>query len=146
LPELNEGSIWVNANMPAGISVEQARVYCRKMREILRKTPEVRSVISKSGRPEDGTDPKPINMAEIFVDLKPPSEWKRGLKKEQIIEEMARNLDALPGIETSFSQPIRDNVLESISQIDGQVVVKVFGADSALLRQKAREMLKAIAD
>ncbi|HWH69042.1 MAG TPA: efflux RND transporter permease subunit, partial [Candidatus Sulfotelmatobacter sp.] len=88
LPELNEGTIWVNANMPPGISVEQARGYCRKMREILRKTPEVRSVISKAGRPEDGTDPKPINMAEIFVDLKPPGEWKRGFTKEQVIEEM----------------------------------------------------------
>ncbi len=145
LPELNEGSIWVNANMPPGISVEQARAYCRKMRDILRKTPEVRSVISKSGRPEDGTDPKPINMAELFVDLKPPGEWKRGLKKEQIIEEMDHNLDALPGIEISFSQPIRDNVLESISQIDGQVVIKVFGDDSAALRRKAQEMLQAIA-
>jgi cobalt-zinc-cadmium resistance protein CzcA len=144
LPELNEGSIWVNANMPPGISVEQARLYCRRMREILRKTPEVRSVISKAGRPEDGTDPKPINMAEIFVDLKPQSEWKRGLTKEQIIEEMDHNLDALPGIETSFSQPIRDNVLESISQIDGQVVLKVFGDDSAKLRAKAQELLKAI--
>lgn len=144
LPELNEGSIWVNANLPAGISVEEARLYCRKMREILHRTPEVRSVISKAGRPEDGTDPKPINMAEIFVDLKPPSEWKRGLKKEQIIEEMDHNLDALPGIETSFSQPIRDNVLESISQIDGQVVIKVFGDDSAALRQKASEILRAI--
>src|SRR6516162_7431844 len=128
------------------MSVEHARLYCRRMREILRRTPEVRSVISKSGRPEDGTDPKPINMAEIFVDLKPQSEWKRGLTKEQIIEEIDRNLDALPGIETSFSQPIRDNVLESISQIDGQVVIKVFGADSAALRQKAREMLRAVAD
>jgi cobalt-zinc-cadmium resistance protein CzcA len=146
LPELNEGSIWVNANMPAGISVEQARIYCRKMREILRRTPEVRTVISKAGRPEDGTDPKPINMAEIFVDLKPPGEWKRGLGKEQLIEEMDRNLDALPGIETSFSQPIRDNVLESISQIDGQVVIKVFGDDSGALRRKAQEMLHAIAD
>ena len=146
LPELNEGSIWVNANMPAGISVDQARVYCRKMREILRKTPEVRSVISKAGRPEDGTDPKPINMAEIFVDLKPPGEWKRGLRKEQLIEEMDRNLDALTGIEISFSQPIRDNVLESISQIDGQVVIKVFGDDSGALRRKAQEMLKAISD
>jgi cobalt-zinc-cadmium resistance protein CzcA len=146
LPELNEGTIWVNANMPPGISVEQARSYCRQMRQILRRTPEVRSVISKSGRPEDGTDPKPINMAEIFVDLKPPAEWKRGLTKEQIIEEMDHNLDALPGIETSFSQPIRDNVLESISQIDGQVVIKVFGDDSAKLRAKAAEMLKAISD
>jgi cobalt-zinc-cadmium resistance protein CzcA len=145
LPELNEGSIWVNANLPPGISVEQARIYCRRMRELLLKTPEVRSVISKAGRPEDGTDPKPINMSELFVDLKPPSEWKRGLKKEQIIEEMDRNLDALPGVETSFSQPIRDNVLESISQIDGQVVIKVFGDDSAALRRKAQEMLKAIA-
>jgi cobalt-zinc-cadmium resistance protein CzcA len=145
LPELNEGAIWVNANMPPGISVEQARAYCRRMREILRQTPEVRSVISKAGRPEDGTDPKPINMAEIFVDLKPQSEWKRGLSKKQIIEEMDRHLDALPGIETSFSQPIRDNVLESISQIDGQVVLKVFGDDSAKLREKAQELLKAIA-
>jgi cobalt-zinc-cadmium resistance protein CzcA len=130
--------------MPPGISVEQARLYCRRMREILLKTPEVRSVISKAGRPEDGTDPKPINMAEIFVDLKPQSQWTRGLSKEKIIEEMDHNLDALPGIETSFSQPIRDNVLESISQIDGQVVLKVFGDDSAKLRAKAQELLKAI--
>lgn len=146
LPELNEGTIWVNANMPPGISVDQARVYCRRMREILRRTPEVRSVISKAGRPEDGTDPKPINMAEIFVDLRPPSEWKRGLSKEQIIEQMDHNLAAIPGIEISFSQPIRDNVLESISQIDGQVVLKVFGDDSAKLREKAGELLTAIAD
>lgn len=146
LPELNEGTIWVNANMPPGISVEEARAYCRRMRELLRQTPEVRSVISKAGRPEDGTDPKPINMAEIFVDLKPPGEWKRGLSKQQIIDEMDRHLAALPGIETSFSQPIRDNVLESISQIDGQVVLKVFGDDSARLRAKAQELLKAIAD
>jgi cobalt-zinc-cadmium resistance protein CzcA len=146
LPELNEGSIWVNANLPPGISVEQARTYCRKMRDLLRRTPEVRTVISKAGRPEDGTDPKSINMAEIFVDLRPQREWKRGLKKEQLIEEMDRNLAALPGVETSFSQPIRDNVLESISQIDGQVVIKVFGDDSAALRRKAQEMLKAVTD
>jgi cobalt-zinc-cadmium resistance protein CzcA len=146
LPELNEGSIWVNANLPPGISVEQARSYCAKLRDLLRRTPEVRSVISKSGRPEDGTDPKSINMAELFVDLRPPGEWKRGFSKEQLIEEMDHNLDELPGVETSFSQPIRDNVLESISQIDGQVVVKVFGDDSAALRRKAAEMLKAISD
>ena len=145
LPELNEGTIWVNANLPPGISVEEARAYCRKLRRILQQTPEVRSVISKAGRPEDGTDPKPINMAEIFVDLKPTEEWKRGMSKAQVIAEMDHNLNALPGIETSFSQPIRDNVLESISQIDGQVVLKVFGDDSAKLREKARELLEAVA-
>jgi cobalt-zinc-cadmium resistance protein CzcA len=146
LPELNEGTIWVNVNLPASVSVEQAREYCRTMRELLHRTPEVNSVISKSGRPEDGTDPKPINMAEIFVDLKPPGEWRAGMTKEKILDEMNRNLNTLPGLDFSFDQPIMDNVLESISQIDGQVVIKVFGDDSAALRKKAHEMCAAIAD
>jgi cobalt-zinc-cadmium resistance protein CzcA len=146
LPELNEGTVWVNANLPPGISVEEAREYDRKIRGILHQTPEVRTVISKSGRPEDGTDPKPINMTEIFLDFRPAGEWRRGLSREGLIAEMDEHLSALPGIEFSFSQPIRDNVLESISQIDGQVVIKVFGDDSAALRRKAHEMLKAIAD
>ncbi len=143
LPELNEGSIWVNANLPPGVSVEETRNYCRRMREILLRTPEVTTAISKAGRPEDGTDPKPINMVEIFVDLKPQKEWRPGMTKQKIIDELGHNLDAVPGVETSFSQPIRDNVLESISQVDGQVVIKVFGGDSAKLRQKAREILQA---
>jgi len=146
LPELNEGTIWVNANLPASISVDQAREYCRKMRELLHRTPEVNTVISKSGRPEDGTDPKPINMAEVFVDFKPPGEWRPGMTKDKLIDEMNRNLNTLPGIDFSFDQPIMDNVLESISQIDGQVVIKVFGDDSTALRNKAKEMCAAIAD
>ena len=146
LPELNEGTIWVNADLPASISVEQARDYCRKMRELLHRTPEVKSVVSKSGRPEDGTDPKPINMAEVFLDLKPQSEWRPGMTKQMLIDEMNNNLSTIPGIDFSFDQPIMDNVLESISQIDGQVVVKVFGDDSTSLRNKAKEMCAAIAD
>ena len=142
LPELNEGTIWVNANMPAGISVNETTALCARMRSALRQIPEVRSVISKAGRPEDGTDPKPLNMSEIFVDLKPSSEWKRKVTKNQVIEEMDRELDKIPGIETSFSQPIRDNVLESISQIDGQIVVKLFGEDSGILRTNAQNFIR----
>ena len=112
------------------------------MRAALRQIPEVRSVISKAGRPEDGTDPKPLNMSEIFVDLKPSSEWKRTVTKNQVIEEMDRELDKIPGTETSFSQPIRDNVLESISQIDGQIVVKLFGDDSGILRTNAQNFIR----
>jgi len=144
LPELNEGTIWVNTTLPPGISLEEASSLCRRMREILRKTPEVRSVISKAGRPEDGTDPKPLNMVEIFVDLYPQSEWKRGLSKAEVIHEMDANLDVLPGLEITFSQPIRDNVLESISQIDGQVVVKVFGDDVERLHANADAILHAV--
>ena len=145
LPELNEGTIWVNVNLPASVSVEQARAYGRKMRELIRRTPEVRTVVSKSGRPEDGTDPKPINMTEIFLDFKPSDTWRPGMTKEKLIDEMNRNLNTLPGLDFSFDQPIMDNVLESISQIDGQVVIKVFGDDSAALRKKAQEMCQAVA-
>ena len=128
--------------MPAGISVSETTALCARMRSALRQIPEVRSVISKAGRPEDGTDPKPLNMSEIFVDLKPSSEWKRKVTKNQVIEEMDRELDKIPGIETSFSQPIRDNVLESISQIDGQIVVKLFGEDSGILRTNAQNFIR----
>ena len=146
LPELNEGTIWVNANFPASASVEQAREYCQKLRDLLHKTPEVNTVVSKSGRPEDGTDPKPINMAEIYLDFKPKSEWRPGFTQQMLIDEMNKNVSVLPGIDISFDQPIMDNVLESISQIDGQVVIKVFGDDSTALRNKAKEMCAAIAD
>jgi cobalt-zinc-cadmium resistance protein CzcA len=81
---------------------------------------------------------------EFFVDLKPPAAWTRPLTKEQLTVEMDRALDVLPGLESSFSQPIRDNILESISQIDGQIVIKVFGEDSAILQQKAQEVLRTV--
>jgi cobalt-zinc-cadmium resistance protein CzcA len=144
LPELNEGSIWVNANFPPGLSVTEARCYCSKIQQLLHTVPEVRTVISKAGRPEDGTDPKPINMAECFVDLKPAVEWRKGFTKEKVLDAMDKALDGLPGVETSFSQPIRDNVLESISQIDGQVVIKVFGDDPKVLREQVTQVLRKV--
>jgi cobalt-zinc-cadmium resistance protein CzcA len=114
------------------------------VREILLGHEVVRSVTSKAGRPEDGTDPKPINMAEFFVDMKPPEEWPKGLTREKLVEELDKQLDELPGVEPSFSQPIRDNVLESISQIDGQIVIKVFGAEGDALRDQALKVLNTI--
>ena len=81
LPELNEGSIWINVPLPPSVSVTEASIEMGRMRDVLKKIPEVNTVISKAGRPEDGTDPKLINMAEILVDLKPESEWTRGLTK-----------------------------------------------------------------
>src|SRR6266487_174919 len=146
LPELNEGSIWVNTMLPAGISVNEARLRCGQMRRLIHTVPEVNTVVSKPGRPEDGTDPKPINMLECFVELKPVAQWRRGVTKEQLLDQMHKALDSLPGLETSFSQPIRDNVLESISQIDGQVVIKVFGEESATLQQQVDAILRKIRD
>ena len=146
LPELNEGSVWVNVNMPPSISVTEAQRMTAMFRQALATVPEVESVISKTGRPEDGTDPKLINMCEILVDLKPESQWRKGVTKRELIDEMDAAMSRFPGIETSFSQPIRDNVLESISQIDGQIVIKVFGEDLATLRDYAEQVLGAVRD
>src|SRR5213079_832548 len=93
---------------------------------------------------EDGTDPKPINMCEILVTLKPESQWRGGASKRQLIDEMDRSMSRFPGIEPSFSQPIRDNVLESISQIDGQIVIKVFGEDLDQLKDLSLQVLKQV--
>jgi len=147
LPELNEGSIWINLPMPASVSVSEAQSMLAKVRALLRTIPEVNTVISKTGRPEDGTDPKLLSMAELLVDLKPQSEWRAGVTKRQLLDQMDGLLDEnLPGLDTSFSQPIRDNVLESISQIDGQIVVKVAGDDLAVLKEQGRKTLAAIHD
>lgn len=146
LPELNEGSIWINVTLPSSVSVGEAQQLTGKFRAALAEIPEVDSVISKSGRPEDGTDPKLINMCEILVTLKPESQWRQGYPKRRLIDEMDRVMSRFPGIEPSFSQPIRDNVLESISQIDGQIVIKVFGDDLDVLRAQAQKTLAAVAD
>ena len=144
LPELNEGSIWVNLVLPPGISLTKVSQSLRGVRLALNKFPEVRGTISQAGRPEDGSDPKPVNMAEVFVDLKPQSEWTRKISKEALVVEMDEALQRLPGIEPTFSQPIRDNVLESISQIDGQIVVKLFGTEPEMMRSKMEQVLQEV--
>ncbi len=140
LPDLNEGTYWVNWDMPASVSQQEASNILRLARQALGRIPEVRTVVSKSGQPEDGTDPKTLSMAEVFVDVKPAEQWRKGLTHEGLIEEMDRALAVIPGVDPAFSQPIRDNVLESISQIKGQIVVKVAGDDLGELRRITEAM------
>lgn len=144
LPELNEGSIWINITLPTSLSVDEARNELKKLRRVVADFPEVNAVISKGGRPEDGTDPKNINMTEMLVDLKPESAWRPGIGKEALVREMEDKLNDLPGIEPTFSQPVRDQILESISQIDGQIVVKLFGDDLNVLKANANQLLTRI--
>ncbi len=146
LPEINEGSIWLNVPLDPSISVTEASAQMKRIRDAIAHIPEINTIVYKAGRPEDGTDPKLVSMAEFLIDLKPDSEWTRKLSKAEVIHEMDRALSALPGVQASFSQPIRDNILESISQIDGQIVVKIFGPDLGQLRTTGREVLAAISD
>ena len=144
LPELNEGTFWANFDMPSSVSSQEAAKILLMARNALNSVPEVRTAVSKAGQPEDGTDPKTLSMAEIFVDVKPKEEWRKGLTRDQLIEQMDAKLRGIPGIDPAFSQPIRDNVLESISQIKGQIVVKVAGEDLGELRRVAEAVQREI--
>jgi cobalt-zinc-cadmium resistance protein CzcA len=144
LPELNEGSIWVNITLPTSVSVDEAKSDLHKLRQILASFPEVNAVVSKAGRPEDGTDPKNINMTELLVDLKPDAQWRPGMTKDKLVREMEDKVNDMPGIEPTFSQPVRDQILESISQIDGQIVIKIFGDDMKTLRETGHQLLDRI--
>ena len=144
LPELNEGSIWLNVQLEPSISVGEAQRQVRRIRDTVRRVPEVNTVISKLGRPEDGTDPKIASQVEALVDLKPEDQWTRKITKQEVLSEMENLLNEIPGIQLSFSQPIRDNVLESISQVDGQIVIKVIGDDLEQIHQYGTAILNEI--
>ena len=146
LPELNEGTIWVNLSLPPSVSLDETRARMADVRRALHTVPEVHTVISKAGRPDDGTDPKVLNSTEIFVDFIPEAQWRPGVKKDDLIREMDRAVSAIPGMEPSFSQPIRDNVLESISQVDGQIVIKIQGDDLERIHEEAQRVLGEISD
>ncbi|HEY2630292.1 MAG TPA: efflux RND transporter permease subunit, partial [Usitatibacter sp.] len=145
LPELNEGTTWVNLMLPPSVSPDEAMEQMRAVRKALHSVPEVNTVISKVGRPDDGTDPKIFNSAELFVDFVPESSWRPGKTKDDLVEEMDAAVSAIPGMEPSFDQPIRDNVLESISQVDGQIVIKVRGDDLEQLNAEGHQILEAVA-
>ncbi len=146
LPELDEGSIWANVALPPSVSPTEAQEQARAIRNALRSVPEVNTVISKVGRPDDGTDPKIFNGAEFLVDLKPEHEWRSGKTKDGLISELDIAVSAIPGAKAAFSQPIRDNVLESISQIDGQIVIKVRGDDLESIVAHGEKILGLISD
>lgn len=134
LPELDEGDAYVLVQMPASISLEKGQEVLAEVRTLVRKFPEVISVSSEQGRPESGTDNETLNMAKVLIRLKPLKEWRKGLTKPALIEEMRGQLIAIPGVAFNFSQPIRDSVEESTSGARGQVVLKVFGPEIPQLR------------
>ncbi|MBY0535268.1 MAG: CusA/CzcA family heavy metal efflux RND transporter [Chitinophagaceae bacterium] len=144
LPELNEGALWVEAELPMSVSITEANSVSNKMIDILSKFEEVKQTLSQVGRTNDGTDPKGFFNVQIQVDLKPKKEWKRDLSVEQLIEEMDEQLRKIPGIVFNYSQPIRDNVEEAVAGVNAALAVKVFGPDFDELDKKADTLLKIL--
>ena len=145
LPELDEGDIWVRAKLPVGISLEGAERYVRQMREILGRFPEVRTVVSQVGAPDDGTDPNGSDNTELYVGLKPREQWATGRDKSGLIDAMTEQLAIFPGVTFNFSQPIKDNVDEAISGVKGELSIKLFGPDLNVLQEKADAIAQVLA-
>jgi len=147
MPKLEEGNFWIRATLPLSVSLPQSSRYVRRMRDILRERPEVESVVSMVGRPDDGTDVGGPNNIELFVPLKPFDTWKRGLDKETLTkilsDQFAREF---PGIVFNFSQNIQDNVEEALSGVKGENTVKVVGPSLTVDEGKAREVEAVLRD
>jgi cobalt-zinc-cadmium resistance protein CzcA len=139
LPKLDEGNIWLTITLPASSALDTTKNIERQVRAILRSYPEVKSVISQVGRPDDGTDPKGPNNMEILADLNSPGSWRFD-SKEAMIDDMSRKIRTIPGVPTNFSQVIEDNVEEALSGVKGEIAVKVFGPDLQVLTQKSEQI------
>jgi cobalt-zinc-cadmium resistance protein CzcA len=140
LPHLNEGSIYVRASMPLSISLEDSYHFTKQFRQDFEQYPEVRGVISQTGRPNDGTDATGFFNQEFFVDLYPAEQWKRNISKDELIAEMQKKLSHYRGVDFNFSQPISDNVEEAVSGVKGSMAVKITGDDLNFLDKKADEV------
>jgi cobalt-zinc-cadmium resistance protein CzcA len=146
LPKLEEGNLWVRATFPQSISLEESDTYVNRMRELMARYPEVETVVSQHGRPDDGTDATGFFNAEFFVPLKPFDTWPRGVDKDKLTKDMTDALsERFPGVEFNFSQYIQDNVEEAASGVKGENSVKVYGNDLETLEKTADSIAAVLA-
>jgi cobalt-zinc-cadmium resistance protein CzcA len=161
MPKLEEGNFWIRATLPISISLEQSARYVGRMRSIVRgcpsdegatctkeqqTRPEVQTVISQLGRPDDGTDVSGFYNVELLAPLSPAKEWRKGLTKERMTQEIQKDLsNAFPGVVFNFSQVISDNVEEAMSGVKGENTVKVVGPDLHVNEAKADEIEDVLA-
>jgi cobalt-zinc-cadmium resistance protein CzcA len=140
LPELNEGSLWVRATMPYSIALDRSVQVADQMRGIMMRFPQVKKVVSQTGRPDDGTDVAGFYNNEFDVALYPQDEWNPKISKDELIEQMRKELSVVPGAELNFSQPIMDNVEEAVSGVKGSICVKIFGDSLNYMESKSDEV------
>ena len=144
LPKLEEGNLWIRARMPPSISLEEGNVYVNRMRRLIRGFPEVATVVSQQGRPDDGTDPTGFFNVEFFAPLKPSAAWPAGVDKDTLTQQVDAAVTAqFPGVAFDFSQYLEDNVEEEMSGVKAENAAKLFGNDLATL-EKIGERIKQV--
>ncbi|MFO0608498.1 MAG: CusA/CzcA family heavy metal efflux RND transporter [Polyangiales bacterium] len=144
LPELDEGSIWLQVQLPPGLSLARGAAMADEIRAALRESPQVTHVVTQLGRNDDGTDPWTPSHIECSVGLRPYAQWPAGLDKHGLIARLDARLRRIPGLAYGFSQPMIDGVNDKISGAHSELVVKVFGDDLDDLRRVGAEVVAAL--
>ncbi|MFO0650468.1 MAG: CusA/CzcA family heavy metal efflux RND transporter [Polyangiales bacterium] len=144
LPELDEGSLWLQVQLPPGISLARGATMANELRAALRESPEITHVVTQLGRNDDGTDPWTPSHIECSVGLRPYATWPAGLDKHGLIRRLDARLSRIPGLVYGFSQPMIDGVNDKIAGAHSELVVKVFGDDLDDLRRVGAEVVTAL--
>ncbi|ATL43391.1 CusA/CzcA family heavy metal efflux RND transporter [Elizabethkingia sp. HX WHF] len=144
LPELDEGSIWLQVQLPPGISLAKAKEMSDTLRARTLKHSEITYMMVQAGRNDDGTDPWTASHFEVSVGIKPYKEWPKGKTKADLIQELAKDYKDMPGFTVGFSQPMIDGVMDKISGAHSELVVKVYGDDFKETRRIAENVLSTL--
>jgi cobalt-zinc-cadmium resistance protein CzcA len=140
LPELDEGSLWLQVILPPGISLEKASEMAGALRQSTREVPEVRTIVTQLGRTDDGMDPWSPSHIEAFVGLTPYAKWPNGKTKHDIVADLEARYQGLPGLTVGFSQPMIDMVNDKIAGAHSELVVKIYGRDFKVTRSIAEQI------
>ena len=144
LPVLDEGSIWLQVQLPPGITLDKAREMSDTLRSRSMKHPELSYMMVQAGRNDDGTDPFTASHFECSLGLLPYNQWAWGKTKEDLIAELAKTYAAMPGYAVGFAQPMIDGVMDKISGAHSELVVKIYGTDFKESRRIAEDMMKIL--
>jgi cobalt-zinc-cadmium resistance protein CzcA len=145
LPDLDEGSLWLQVQMPTGLALDQASDMASELRRVVRKYPEVAYIVTQTGRNDDGTDPWTMSHVESPVGLTPYDTWPHGESKKEFVSRLAADLSKkLPGYDIGISQPIIDGVNDLIGGAHSPLVIKLYGDDLTELRDVGRQIVAVL--
>ena len=144
LPELDEGAIWLRAQLPYSVSLDKSVETSKQIRAMLMTFPQVKHLVSQTGRPDDGTDVAGFYNNELDILLYPQDEWHPKITKEELIDSMNKKLSVIPGVNLNFSQPITDNIEEAVSGVKGSICVKIVGDSLNYMENKITDVYNVL--
>jgi cobalt-zinc-cadmium resistance protein CzcA len=139
LPPLDEGSLWIQVQLPPGISIEKSKEMGEQLRQTLKTFDEVSYIMTQVGRDDEGAEAFSLSHVECGVGLKPYHTWKRGKTKAELIDEMSEKLSSLPGFSAGFSQPIIDMVMDQVAGAHSDLALKIYGENITETRRIAEQ-------